>query len=434
MARLSSDLEDELESELEDELESELEDELEDEYEIEGEEEEEAFLSSLGGIARTVGGLLGEGEEEEEWEGEEEDEAFLGALGGIARTVGGLLGEGELEDEWEGEGEGEEEWDAENEDEAEEFFKGLGKAFRKASPFLRVLAKTAGPLIATAVGGPAAGMIARKLTSQLEGEEEVEAEFEEMATAPVAPAAALGEYFAAQAASSESESEAEAFAGVASYIALSPRDRRDLERMLPALLRGSAAITRLLHGNRRTRPVVRLVPGIVDAAGRTLARRIAAGEPVGPVEVSQVLGAATGRVLRGGPARYSVMRRHARGLAHARRHRGYRGRYGYRHGRRPGRWSYGPGARYGTGYRTGQRAAYPGMVRRQPLATRVAARGRPVPRPRPGIVRVVTPVRVPSRAGRPAHTVRVVSDVRVPRGAVAAGRPAAVSGARRRGR
>jgi len=35
-------------------------------------------------------------------------------------------------------------------------------------------------------------------------------------------------------------------------------------------------------------------------------------------------------------------------------------------------------------------------------------------------------------ARRPARTVRVVSDVRVPRGAVAAGRPAAVSGPRRR--
>jgi hypothetical protein len=380
-----------------------------------------------------VGGLLGEVEDEWESEAEGEDEAFLGALGGIARTVGGLLGEGEDEAEWESELEGE--W--EGEDEAEEFFKGLRKAFRKASPFLRVLAKTAGPLVATAVGGPAAGMIARTLTSQLEGEEEVEAEFEEMATAPLAPAAALGEYLAAQAASAESESEAEAFAGVASYIALKPDDRRDLERMLPALLRGSAAITRLLHGNRRTRPAVRLVPGIVDAAGSTLARRVAAGEPVGPAEVGQVLGAATGRVLRDGPARYSVLRRHARGLAHARLHHGRSWyRRPYQHGPRGsfGQWANGSGAVSSTGYRAGYRPSYAATVRRQPISTRVVGRTRPVPRPRPGIVRVVTPVRVPPRGGRPAHTVRVVSDVRVPRGAVAAGRPAAVTGARRTGR
>jgi hypothetical protein len=47
-------------------------------------------------------------------------------------------------------------------------------------------------------------------------------------------------------------------------------------------------------------------------------------------------------------------------------------------------------------------------------------------------VRVVTPVRVPARGGLPARTVRVVSDVRVPRGAVATGRPAAVNGRRAR--
>jgi hypothetical protein len=417
MARLSSDLE--IEGELEDEFEGELEDEIEGELEDEweGEDEDEAFLGALGGIARGLGGLLGEGEEEDEWEGEEEDEAFLGALGGIARGLGGLLGEGEEEDEWEGE----------DEDEAEEFFKGLGRAFRVASPFLRVLAKTAGPLIATAVGGPAAGMIARKLTAQLEGEgeDEVEAEFEDMATAPVPASQALGEYFAAQAASAESESEAEAFAGVASYMALSSRDRRDLERMLPALLRGSAVITRLLHGNRRTRQAVRLVPGIVDAAGRTLSRRIAAGEPVGSADVGQVLGASARRVFSGGTARQAVMRRHARGLAHARRHRGHHGRYGYQHGQRRG---------YRTSYGTGRRPHHAGTVRRQPARSAVVAHGGVVPRPRPGTVRVVTPVRVPSRGGRPAHTVRVVSDVRVPRGAVAAGRPAAVSAPRRRGR
>ena len=124
---------------------------------------------------------------------------------------------------------------------------------------------------------------------------------------------------AAQAAATESEAEAEAFAGVAAYAALAPRDRRDLERMLPALLRGAAVVTRLLHGNRRSRQAVRLVPGIVDGAARTILRRAAAGQPVGLVELGRALGAATNRVLGAGPARQAVMRRHARGLAHARR-------------------------------------------------------------------------------------------------------------------
>jgi len=409
------------------ELEFEDEWEVESESEFEDEDEDEAFLGALGGIARTVGGLLGgagEGEWEDELEFEDEDEAFLGALGGIARTVGGLLG-GDGEGEWEDELEFEDEQESEFEDEAEEFMRRVGRTFRRLSPILRVLAKTAGPLIATAVGGPAAGAVARVLTRQLEGEaeDEVGAEFEEMATAPLSGSRALAEYFAAQAASAQTESEAEAFAGVAAFSALSPRDRHDLERVLPALLRGAAVVTRLLHGNRRTRPALRLVPGIVEAAGRTLVRRSAAGQPIGNAHVGQVLGAATQRVFAGGRARQYVLRRHARGVVSARAHHRSRVRGSRTHPTRP---------RPAVGLRPNnagiRRTAR--VVRRQPVRTQVTAVG-PVARPRPGFVRVVTPVRVPPRGGRPGRTVRVVSDVRVPAGAVATGRPVSVSGNRR---
>lgn len=438
-----------LSSELEGELESEYEDEIEGMYEEEGEEEQ--FLGALGGIARTVGGLLGGGdgegeledeiegmyEGEDEWESEEEGEEFLGALGGIARTVGGLLGGGgEGEDEWEVEGEGEweiegeyegeDEGEYEGEEEAEEFFKNIGRAFRKAAPFLRVLAKTAGPLVATAVGGPAAGALARAVTSQLEGEseDEVEAEFEDMANAPLSGAQALAEYYADRASESESEAEAEAFAGAAAYVSISPRDRRDLVRLLPSLLRGAAVVTRMLHSNPSTRPAVRMVPGMVNAASGTLARRIAAGEPVGPADVGAVLGTTAQRALSGGPATRSVLWRHSRGLSRARRNYGYRGvrrGYGYRPYRgRPyaGRSGYPRGTRYpvATGVRT-------------PVRSRVQA-GPVRGRPRPGMVRVVTPVRLPATSVRPARTVRIVSDVKVPRGAVA-GRSTTTSARRR---
>jgi hypothetical protein len=375
-----------------------------------------------------------EDELEDEWEGEEEGEEFLGALGGIARTVGGLLGEGELEDELEdededeGEGELEDEWEGEDEDEAEQFF----KSFRKFAPFLRTLAKTAGPLVATAIGGPAAGVLARAVTSQLEGEEEIEGEFEEMATAPLSSAQAMAEYYAARAAQAESESEAEAFAGVAAYITISPRERRDLQRMLPSLLRGAATVTRLLYSNRMTRPGVRMVPGIVNAAGATLARRVAAGEPVGPVETGRAFGQATRRVLSGGRATGSVLRRHARGLSHIRRH-GTRGRRYYSGTGYSGR-DYGGYDGYGTGggYRTRRgvrRSSNVGMPR---TPVRTSIQTRPVSgRPRPGHVRVVTPVRLPATNGRAPRTIRVVSDVKVPRGAVA-GRPTTSSNTRRR--
>ena len=116
-----------------------------------------------------------------------------------------------------------------------------------------------------------------------------------MAAAPLAPSQTFAEYLAAQAAATESESEAEALGGAAAFAAINPDDRRELERLLPHLLRGAATITRMLHGNRSTRPAVRLVPGIADGAARTIAKRVAAGEPVGPVELGQVMGAVTTR-------------------------------------------------------------------------------------------------------------------------------------------
>jgi hypothetical protein len=415
---LEDELEDEFYGEFEDEFEAEAEDEFEDEFEgeLEDEDEGEEFL---GGITQALGGLLGQGEGEAEYESEDEDEdeAFLGGIAQLAGSLFGGQGEGEFEDE----------------DEAEEFFGRIGRALKKAAPFLKVLAKQVGPLVATAVGGPAAGALARAVTSQLEGE--AESELEEMAAAPVSASQSMAEYFAARAAASDSETEAEAFTGAASYMAISARDRRDLERMLPSLLRGSAALTRILHTNRHTRQAVRLVPGIVGGAARTLAHQIESGGQVGPVEVGQTLGSLTARALGDPRSRGYIMRRHAHGLALARRRRtrhswapGYDGRYrGYgRPGYRRPRYGYGYGtARPGrVSYQRPGRAGT--QLIRPPAHNRiVGARGQ-LTRPRPGFVRVVTPVRVPSRAGAPPRVVRVVSDVRVPRGAVAAGRPTTV--------
>jgi len=222
----------------------------------------------------------------------------------------------------------------------------------------------------------------------------------------------MAEYYAARAAQAESEAEAEAFAGVAAYITISPRERRELQRMLPALLRGAATVTRLLYSNRSTRPGVRMVPGIVNAAGATLARRVAAGEPVGPVEAGQAIGQAVRRVLSGGTATGSVLRRHARGLSRVRRH-GHRSRHYYNG--------------YGTPRRARRTTSY--GAPRTPVRTSIQTR--PVSgRPRPGHVRVVTPVRLPAANGRGPRTIRVVSDVKVPRGAVA-GRPTTSSNTRR---
>jgi hypothetical protein len=436
MARQTAGLEDEFETEFESEFESEYESEWEGEWEDEGEGEEEyedeAFLGLLGPIARVAGGLLGgggdgeyeleeEGEWEDEGEGEEEyeDEAFLGLLGPIARVAGGLLGGG-----GDGEYELEEEGEWEEEAEAEEFFKRLRGVLSKATPYL----KRFGPLVATALGGPAAGAVARAVASQLEGEieGELEGEFEEMAAAPLAPSQTFAEYLAAQAAATESESEAEALSGAAAYAAINPDDRRELARLLPQLLRGAATITRVLYGNRRTRPAVRLVPGIADGTARAIARRVAAGEPVSRVELGQVMGAVTSQALAPGAARQAVLRRHARGLARARRRYFGPGRRGY--GRRM------TGARYprprSAVRRYGQGRAT--AMHRQPVRSRIVAGRGPVSRPRPGLMRVTTPLLIPARGGQQARVVRVVSDVRVPRGATPAGRPTSTAGRRAR--
>ncbi|MCW2846637.1 MAG: hypothetical protein JWR90_611 [Marmoricola sp.] len=392
--------EDELESEfeLEDEMEGELESEYEDEFETELESEFEMEL---------------EDESESEWEGEDEneDEAFLGALGGLASS---LLGEGELEDEYEGE----------DEAEAEEFFKGIGRFLKKHKNVFRAIAKNVGPLVATAVGGPAAGALARAVTSQLEGEleAELEAELEDMATAPITSAQALGEYFAAQAANAESEAEAEAFAGSAVTLALSRSERRQLQAMLPHLLRGASILTRALHRHPVGRQGVRLVPGIVDATARTLARQ-SAGGPVSRADVGAVLGRTARRVLSDPGWQSAVTRRHARGLARSRRMRQHQ---------YPGRHAAGHrGHGHGYGYGTRGRGPVRSTIRRTPTRVHTVSGRARVPRPRPGVVRVVTPVRIPPRGGAPARIVRVVSDVKVPRGAVPAGRPVGVAGRRR---
>ena len=239
-----------------------------------------------------------------------------------------------------------------------------------------------------------------------------------MATAPVSPSQAMGEYLAARAAVTESEAEAEAFIGSAVTMSLTARDRRQLEALLPQLLKGATVLTRILRRNPATAQGVRLVPGIVDSSMRTLAR----------------------------------LRRH-------RTPDRARGR------RRRARWQYPPGAgrpavavlghpssrtRPCTGPPAPPPSASPWLRPRPPPDVPpdlspgprdcASASGAHPRRRHPQPRRSPTPGFRPRRhagtsAGprrRPSRTVRVVSDVRVPRGAVPAGRPASVAGRRRR--
>ncbi|WP_454199201.1 hypothetical protein [Nocardia sp. Marseille-Q1738] len=253
----------------ESELEGELEGELEEEFELEGEYEEEFEFE-------------GEYEQEFEFEGEYEGEY-----------------EQEFELEGEYEGEYEEEFELEGEYEGEEFFRRLRRIVR--NPVFRSIARAAVPMIATAVGGPAAGMVARTVASrvlreselELEGEFELEGEQEGRPTRTQAAAEAM----AAAASRARSEAEAEAYIGAATVNALSARDQRALAALLPHLVHGSAVLTRILRRRRATRPAVRAIPSIVRRTGAVLRRRAAAGRPVTPRVAGRVMAGQTRRVL-----------------------------------------------------------------------------------------------------------------------------------------
>ena len=238
---------------------SELSHEYEDELEEEGLGEEEWEDEGIfGTIAQGLGSLLGEGEEE--WEEEDEvpaheyeeehgfGEAGFGEHGfgehGFGEHGFGEAGFGEMES-------------------GEYFFKGLGRILKR-------VARVAAPMVLSAVGGPLGGVLGKVATSALgEGELEDEMgaheyedelefedeagmhEYEAVLSAPMGEAEAFAELMAAVASGAQTEAEAEAMIGAATITALSPRERRELRRVLAHLVRGSAILTRLL---RRRRP------------------------------------------------------------------------------------------------------------------------------------------------------------------------------------
>lgn len=272
--------------------------ELEEEF---GELEEEALYEEE----------LGEFEEEAEQEG---------IFGTIGNLVGSLLGEGEeefgeLEEEF---GEFEEEALHEEEfgelelhelgelESGEAFFGGLKKLIRKAAPILGRVAKIAAPMVARAVGGPLGGMLSQavglgegeyehELEFELEGE--LEHEHEAVLEAEVHESGAHAELMASVAAGAATEAEAEAMIGAATVATLTPRQRRQLRRVLAHLVRGSAILTRMLRQRRVTRPAVRTVPFIVNSTARTLARAAAQGHPINRQTAGRVMAAHTRRVI-----------------------------------------------------------------------------------------------------------------------------------------
>jgi hypothetical protein len=307
-------------------------------YEDESEEE-----GIFGTIARGLGSLLGEGEEEDELheheledeaayedeaQFEDEDEAAYedeseeeGIFGAIAQGLGSLLGEGEEEDESLFEDEAAYEDEASLEDEGEFFFKKFGRA-------LRGIARVAAPMVLKAVGGPLGGVLSQAAGSLLseaedelehEDEHEAEAEYEASLMHEVSHAEALAEHMASVAAGAQTEAEAEAMIGAATLSTLSNRERRELQRVLAHLVRGSAILTRLLRRRRLTRPAVRAVPFIVHQTAKTLTRRAAQGAPVTRGTAARVMARHTRRVIGNPHVCRRVIRRNVAATRAARR-------------------------------------------------------------------------------------------------------------------
>jgi hypothetical protein len=307
--------------------ETELESEFEDEDELEFEDEQEGEEFDLGGV---ISGLLGEGELEDEWEGEDESEDF--DLGGV---ISGLLGEGE----------------GESEDEAEEFFGSIARFVRKNAPMLKQIAKVAAPMVGTAFGGPLGGalgsMAARALgegefedelefedEGEFEDELELEGEWEDEASHAMSEAEALAEMMAAVASRAQTDAEAEAMIGAATVTVLSARDRAELRRLLPYIVRASCLLTRMLRRQRASRPALRAVPSIVKRTARDLHRQSVAGRPVSRRTAARVMSRQTRGVLGSPRQTAAALRRNVRAtstLSRASRPRGY-GHARHRHG------------------------------------------------------------------------------------------------------
>ncbi|MFL6208284.1 MAG: hypothetical protein ACJ74W_05505 [Pyrinomonadaceae bacterium] len=246
------------------------------------------------GYAYGEGFAYGEGPQGEGYaygEGPQQEQ-FLGGLGEGEYEAGGL---GEYEGEYE----------------SEQFF---GKLLRRVpglikrvAPVLRNVAKAALPIVTQAVGGPLGGQIANVAGSllgegELEGEWEGEGEWEVVGEAPMHEAPlthqqALGELMAAVASKAQTDAEAEAMIGAATIITLSPADRAALRRILPALVRGTAILTRILRRRRITRPAIRSVPAIVRRTANTLQRRAAAGQPITKRSAARAMAVQTKKVL-----------------------------------------------------------------------------------------------------------------------------------------
>ena len=88
-----------------------------------------------------------------------------------------------------------------------------------------------------------------------------------------------------------------------------PRVAKVVSRATPHMTRAVGHLTRTLHRNPQTRPLVRVIPSVARRAVATIAKRTAAGHPVTPKQAVRILGQVHRRLVQNPHTVRSVLHR-----------------------------------------------------------------------------------------------------------------------------
>jgi hypothetical protein len=159
-----------------------------------------------------------------------------------------------------------------------------------------------GRIAATAAAAArAAGVPLAQMGLSTNGDAIIEGEFEAAMAGEGMSPAVLMEHYGHAAAEAESEAEAaEYFLPLIPLAAklLAPQIGRLVMRQAPRLIRGITRVGRTLRRNRRTRPLVRVLPTIARRTVADIARQTQGGRPVTPQAATTALTRQTYRALR----------------------------------------------------------------------------------------------------------------------------------------
>lgn len=119
-------------------------------------------------------------------------------------------------------------------------------------------------------------------------------------SAALAEEVALLETLAATASRATNLAEALALVAALPVVALrlTPHSYRALWPLLPALIQGTQGVAQVLYGRSHTRPLINLLPAILENSVSQLADQVALDRPVTPASAAKALAYHTGQLLQ----------------------------------------------------------------------------------------------------------------------------------------